>query len=311
MIHSFSGDPFLTTRAARSLLRQLRAKVGEFTELGEQLTPEAVQSVASQTGLFGAGGLYLDLDAAFSGQAGIKPRNALLKLLPQLPAELTVIAVDSTATEARQKQWRSFSEHRNLPTPRFQALERWVASELDSADLTWQRGVPALMVQLFGEDLPAIASEISKFTHQDAELTSELVRTLTGKESVTDAFALIDAIVAGDPAEALRQCRALELQDEDGVKVLAAVAWQFALVARCVALLEEEPGVRDAQVASRLGQRPFVAGKVLKIASRLSERSLRPLLAAIAAADLASKSGLNPDWALERLAIEASGMLAR
>lgn len=309
MIHSFSGDSFLAVRAARALLSEQRRTAGEFTELAENLTPEAVQAVAGQAGLFGAGGLYLDFDAAFSGQAGVKPRNAMLKLLPRLPADLAVIVVDSSATEARQKQWRAFAEHSHLPTPRFQALERWVAAELDAAGVSWQRGVPAVLVELFGEDLPAIASEIGKLALLDEKLSDSRVREITGKTGVTDAFALIDALVAGDAAAALRQCRALTLQAEDGVKVLAAVSWQFGLVARCVGLLASEPRVSDSQVAARLKVKPFVAGKVKRIASRLDEASLRLLLSSIAGAELASKSGRSSGWALERLSIEVSGLL--
>lgn len=309
MIHSFSGDQFLAVRAARELLRELRATAGEFTELSEDLTEESVKAVALQSGLFGAGGLYLDFDTAFSGQAGVKPRNAVLKLLPALPADLAVIVVDSSATEARQKQWNAISRHRHLPTPRFQALERWVAAELDAAGVNRQRGVPAVLVELFGEDLPAIASEIGKLALLDGELSEARVREVTGKTGVTDAFALIDALVAGDAAAALAQCRLLAQQAEDGVKVLAAVSWQFGLVTRCVGLLASEPRTSDSQVASRLKVKPFVAGKVKRIASRLDEASLRPLLGAIAAAELASKTGRSPDWALERMAISVTELL--
>ena len=309
MIHSFSGDPFLATRAARSVLRQLRPEVGEFTELAEDLTPEAVLAVAGQSGLFGAGGLYLDFDTAFKGQPGVKPRNAMLRLLPDLPADMQVIVVDSSATDARQKQWRNFSEHRHLPSPRFQALERWVAEELDAAGVQRTREVPRLLVDMFGEDLPAIASEIGKLSLMQGKVDADRLREATGKDAFTDAFGFIDALVAGDPAAAIGQALALRQQGEDAVKVLAAVSWQFTLVARCVGLLAADPRASDSVVASVLKLKPFVAAKVRRIASRLDEQSLRPLLAAIATAELASKSGRDSSWALERLALEASRLL--
>ena len=309
MIHSFSGDPFLATRAARKLLAQLKQEAGEFTELAEDLSEAAVNAVAGQAGLFGAGGLYLDFDAAYRGQAGIKPRNAMLTLLPSLPDDVAVIVVDSSATPARQKQWQAISKHLNLPTPRFQALERWVGSELEAAGVSYARGVPALLVELFGEDLPAMASEIAKLSLLDGEVDQDRLRLVTGKDSLADAFGLIDAIAAGRPAAALEQCRALGQQGEEPVKVLAAISWQFALVGRCVALLAADPHAGDAAVAAGLKVKPFVAGKVRRIAAGLDEASLLPVMRAIARAELAGKSGGDGSWALERLALEVSGLL--
>lgn len=310
MIESFSGDAFLAARAARARLAQLRSQAFDITELGEDLTPERVQAVAGQSGLFGAGALYLDFDAAFTGQAGVKPRNAMLKLLPTLPGDTSVIVLDSSATAARQKQWKELGEHVNLATPKWAALERWIADELKAGGISFSRDVPPTMVELFGEDLPAIASEITKLQLVGEELSADSLRELTGKKGVADPFSLIDAIVAGDSAKALGQCRALQLQDEDGVKVLAAVSWQFALVARCTGLLEDEPRASDSRVASALKVHPFVAGKVRRVAAGLDERSLKPILSAIAEAELASKSGRSGDWALEKLALQLSSQLS-
>src|SRR5690625_1578791 len=101
MIISFSGDPFLATRAARRKLSELRETVPEFTELAGELTPDRVASATAQAGLFGASGLFLDFDSAFSGQAGVKPRNALLKALGSLAPGRTADVVDSRAPTAR------------------------------------------------------------------------------------------------------------------------------------------------------------------------------------------------------------------
>lgn len=310
MISSFSGDAFLATRAARKRLAELRSEALEVTELAEDLTPGRVQAVAGQAGLFGAGALYLDFDAAFSGKAGVKPRNDMLKLLGTLSGDTEVIVVDSSATEARQKQWRALGEHVHLPTPRFSALQRWVADELRAADISFRSDVPAVMVELFGEDLPGIASEITKLSLLDSELDENNLRELTGKAGVTDAFALIDAIVAGNQARALEQCRALERQAEEPVKVMAAISWQFGLVARCTGLLQAEPRASDSQVASTLKVAPFVAKKVRGIARKLDEQALLPLLSSIADAELAAKTGRSPDWALEKLSVELSGQFA-
>lgn len=310
MISSFSGDPFLATRAARQKLASLRAAGSEVSDPGEDITRESILAAAGQAGLFGGTVLWLDFDAAFSGQAGIKARNAALKALAEVSGA-DVVVVDSSATPARQKQWLELGEHQHLPTPRFRALETWVASELKAASVSFSRDVPALMTALFGEDLPAIASEVNKLALLDGEVDAERLKTVTGKAAVADSFGFLDAVSAGDAAAALRQLRTLRDQDEDAVRILAAAAWQFALVARCAALLHDDPRASDAQVASALGQRPFVAQKVRRIAAGLDEAALRDILAQVAAADLAGKTGRDADWALEQMAVNLSSRLAR
>lgn len=310
MISSFSGDPFLATRAARRQLASLRAAGAEVSDPGEDITRETILAAAGQAGLFGGTVLWLDFDAAFTGQAGVKARNAAMKALAGVSGADAVV-VDSSATPARQKQWLELGEHHNLPTPRFRALETWVASELKAAGVKFSREVPALMTELFGEDLPAIASEVNKLALLDGEVDAERLRNVTGKSAVADSFGFIDAVSAGDAAAALRQLRALREQDEDAIRILAAAAWQFGLVARCSALLQDDPRASDAQVAAALGQRPFVAQKVRRIAARLDEAAVRDVLREIAGADLASKTGRDPDWALEKMAVNLSSRLNR
>lgn len=308
MIISFSGDPFLAARAARARLAGFVREGHEAVELSENLDAAALAAAAGQTGLFGSSVIFLDFDGAFSGQAGIKPRNAVLKALENVPPDQPVVVLDSSATDARRKTWLKLGEHVHEPTPRFQALERWIAGELKRAGLKADRTVPAVFRELFGEDLPAIASEIVKLSVLGADLDEASLRRLTGKSSVTDSFAFVEEVTKGDAAAALGSLRLLRSQAEEAIRVLAAVCWQFTLVARTSAELAADPRVADGQLARTLGVSPFAAGKARRIAARLDEARLLPLLDSIAQAELAAKTGRNADWALEKLAISLSGL---
>ena len=79
-------------------------------------------------------------------------------------------------------------DHR--PTPRFASLAGWIANELRAHDLTFGRGVPALLADLFGEDLPGIASEIEKLAVLEGELDEERVRRIVNRPAARDAFDL-------------------------------------------------------------------------------------------------------------------------
>jgi DNA polymerase III delta subunit len=310
VILSFSGDPYLAARAARSALRGQGLSGDQVVELGEGMDAAIVSQQGSQGGLFGRVGLLLDLDAAFSGKGGVKPRNDVIEALGAIPAETVVAVIDLTATAARQKRYRELGEHQHLPAPRFGALTQWVRAELQAAGLEFAADVPQVLADLFGEDLPGISGEIAKLQVLGERLTPERVREVAGRLAARDAFDLIDAISRGDGALALSVCDTLLAQGEAAARVLGALSWQYDQVARCVALRESRGRVQESEVVRTLGVKPFVAKKALGLASRLDEEGLRRILGALLAADRAVKSGRNEAWTLESLALELSESFA-
>ena len=310
MILSFSGDPFLAARAARRALREQGLRSGEIVELGEGLDAEAIRRQSAQGGLFGRVGLLLDFDQAFTGKAGVKPRNEAIEALAHVPPETVVAVLDTSASASRQKRYGDLGRHEHLPTPRFGGLVQWVRSELQEAGIDFERDVPDALVDLFGEDLPGIASEINKLRVLQEKLTARRVREIAGRLAARDAFDLIEAIAAGEAARALTVCQSLVSQGEAPPRVLAALIWQYGMVARCVALLESRGRVGESEVARELGVKPFVAKKSLKIAGDLDEAALRQVLSTILAADRAMKSGRDEAWSLEALALELSELHA-
>lgn len=319
MIVSFSGDPFLARRAAKRELVSRGFGPSEVTEIGEGMTPNDVATIAAQGGLFGQVALLLDFGEAFSGQAGVKPRNEMMSTLKSVSEGAFIAVLDQDATAARMKQWRELGQHVESPTPRYEALPRWVTAELDANGVRYEKDVPAALAELFGEDVASLASEITKLTALDEQFTAERVRQLANRTAVHDAFDLIDRIAKGDASGALRIARQLLAEGEAPQRVLGALVWQFMLVAKALAFADSErgaaPGVRGpsvqalaARAASTLKVRPFVAQKALTLAQALDERSLRDAMTELLAADVGAKSGSDPEWALESLVI---GLAAR
>lgn len=311
MILSFSGDAFLATRAARKALREQGISGDEVVELGEGMDAETVARQALQGGLFGRVGLLLDLDAAFRGREGVKPRNEVIDTLGQVPEETVVVVLDLSATGARQKRYAEIGTHKHLPTPRFNGLVTWIRGELQDAGLRFSRDVPETLADLFGEDLPGISGEIAKMQALGEELTGDRVRQIVGRAAARDAFDLIDAIVKGDTGKALSVCDSLLVQGEAPQRVMGALNWQFDLVARCVALRESRGRLPDSDLAKALGAKPFVAKKAKAIASGLGEGELRACLAAMLESDRALKGGRDERWALESLALRLSELFSR
>ncbi len=307
MILVFSGDPFLAARAARRALAARGFKAHEITELAEEMTAPQVDQLASQSGLFGQSALLLDFDAAFKGQAGVKPRNEVLKVLEKGSKSLIVV-LDVAATPARHKVYTAIGELEHLPTPRFNALSHWVREELRAKGLRFDDEVPQTLADLFGEDLPGIAAEVEKLAVLDETLTSARVRRVVNRPAARDAFQLIEVAAKGDAKAALSVCRSLLSQGEAPARVVGAITWQYNLVARCVGLKADRARLDASVVAQTLKVKPFVAQKALVLARDLDEASLRRLLSAILEADMAIKSGKGEAWALEALTLRLAGL---
>ncbi len=303
MILSFSGDPFLARRAARQALAERGVVGSDIVEFGEGLEPAEVARAASQGGLFGQVALFLDFDEAFSGQAGVQPRNQAIAALEQLDDAALVVVLDSSATAARQKRYRALGALDHRPTPRYERLPGWVATELKAAGVRFQRDVPQTLADLFGEDPAAIASEIVKLAVLDEEIGAERVRALANRPAARNAFDLIERMVAGDAAGALSVARAVLEHGEAPQRVFGALTWQFGLVAKAVALRAAEPKVDVGRAAAALGAHPTAARRALAIAGHFQEASLRRTLHLLLDADRRAKSGGDPEWALESVVV--------
>jgi DNA polymerase III subunit delta len=311
MITAISGDTFLAQRAARRLLKAKGFRPEEITELSEEISAPQVSQLAAQSGLFGQSALLLDFDSAFKGQAGVKPRNEVLKALESTPGDTFIVILDLEATSARQKTYKALGEHHHFPTPRFNALIHWVRQELEEARVRFDKDVPETLVDLFAEDLPGIAAEVTKLAVLDEALSSARVREIVSRPAARDAFNLIEAVAKGDAAQALAVCQSLMAQGEAPPRVLGALSWQFNLVARTVALQESRGRVDAGLISQTLKVKPFVAQKALAIARQLTEASLYQVLKVMLEADIAMKTGKDEAWALESLALSLATIFRR
>ncbi len=305
MIVSFTGDAFLARRAAKRHLAERGFKGANVVEFGAPLDLATVVQAAGQGGLFAEIALLLDLTDAFPGQAGTKPRNELLAVLSNLQTDTLIVICEPEATDARRRALAAISKHLDLPTPRYDALPRWVAAELKEAGVDHDRDVPQLLADIFGEQPAEIASEIGKLSLLRERLTGERVRRVVNRYAARNAFDLIDAIAAGDAAGAVAIAAQLGDEGEAPQRVLGALSWQFSLVAKAVALRSRlaPRRVSAQQVATELKIRPFQAQKALNLAEKLDEDALLEVLDRLLTADVRAKSGGDAQLALESVVI--------
>lgn len=313
MILSFTGDPYLARRAARQAFIGEGVQPSAAIQMGEGLTPEAVSYAASQGGLFGQVALFLDFAEAFSGQAGVKPRNDTIKALGDLKDAALIVVLDPEATPVRQKALAELGRHKHLPTPRFERLPQWVAEELKGAGVEFAPGVPQYLADVFGEDPAAIASEVHKLATLPGRYDVNRVTAIVNRPAMRDSFDIIEAVGEGDAAKAVAIARQLVEQGEAVQRIFGALVWQFMLVTKAVGLIQAAGGraPSSGQAAAALKCKPFVAGRALNLARSLNERDLLPMLGGLLQADVRAKSGGSPELALESAIIELAGRFRR
>ena len=298
MILAFTGNRFLADETLRDTLSARGLNPRDLPRLsGEDVTPDNLRPHLSP-GLFGDGGVIVDLE-------GVKPEKALLELLGI--AEVTVAVLDESPPATRVKQYEKAGQIVASPAPSKPGdVTGWVVQRAKKQKLPLERDAAAYLAEVFGADLTGIAGELVKLELLDGPFTLEVVRKVVGREPPGDSFAMLGAATAGRAAEAVLQLRRLMLAGEDPFKLMGAIVWQYSLVARMVALLQEEGRVNENTAAQRLGVKPYPAKKALDVARRLNEAKIRAHLGRILDADLAMKRGLDPAVTLERLIVQLS-----
>ncbi|WP_221089894.1 DNA polymerase III subunit delta [Deinococcus aquaedulcis] len=294
----FSGHPFLAEETLQATLRARGLDPRTLPRLGgDDVTLDTLGPHLSP-GLFGDGGVIVDL-------SGVKPDKALLEALAGAP--VTVALLDEAPPATRQKLYSARGEVVASAAPTKPGdVTGWVVGRARAQKLPLDKAASAYLAEVFGPDLAGIAGELNKLALLDGPLTREVVAGVVGREPPGDSFAMLGAATTGRTGEAVTQLRRLLSGGEDPFKLLGAVVWQYSLVARCVALQQEEGRVTEQAAAQRLGVKPYPAKKALEVARRLNEAKIRVHLERILGADLAMKRGQDPATVLERLIVGLS-----
>ncbi len=293
MVVAFTGDPFL---AREALLEEARLRgLARFTEP----TPEALAQALSP-GLFGGAGAMLDLR-----EVGEAEWKALKPLLEGVPEEVPVLLLDPKPTPARAAFYRA-RERRDFPTPKGKDLVRHLENRAKRLGLRLPAGVAqhlAGLVQPFGggglePDLEALERELEKLALLEPPLTLEKVERVVALRPPVTGFQLVGAVLEGNAKEAFRRLKALREEGEEPLRVLGALSWQYALLARAWMLLKETPRPREEDLA-RLEAHPFAAKKALERAKGMGLEELKRALDLLVAAEERAKGGKDPWLALE------------
>jgi DNA polymerase III subunit delta len=304
-------------KIARALER-LRARIGEGAV--EQLSAreaggDEVVAACNALGLFGGGQrLVLVQEAERWKAADVKAFGAYL----EAPAPDTVVAFtgelkrDSPLGKLCAKEGSVLVydvSKRELPA--------WVGEQFARFGARAEPAACAALVELVGDDLDELATEVDKLATWAAGETIEArhVQALAAGRAETSIFALTDAWGRRDLRGALGACEELleraERNRRDEVPRLAAMlASHVGRVRACQALAAA--GVRPRDAAGSLKMHPFVAEKAFAQSRNYTVDELRDAVVRLAELDLALKGGsrLAPDLELQRALVEVTAPAA-
>lgn len=170
------------------------------------------------------------------------------------------------------------------------------------------RDAALLLIELTGDELPRLYSEIDKlalFADAEKAITTKHIESLIGHNRLFNAFTVIDAVIAGNIAVALERLRGMFAQDKSaGFTVVGAFAYHFRKMFNAKAMLEK--GTRTAEVARKCN----IWSQQNKFFAQLRRISLKQIgghIKQLAETDYAIKSGkTKPHIAMEQFVLKLS-----
>ena len=190
-------------------------------------------------------------------------------------------------------------------------LQRWIADQFRQRDVRAEPEACAALLQLVGDDLHALATEVDKIaTWAAGEPVGEReVEELAAPAADTPTFALTDAWAVRDTARALGASETIfereARQRRDTAARLAGALGGHLSKLRSLKQLAAE-GVRSKEAAGKLRLHPFYAEKLSRQAEAFSTGELHDAVVRLAVLDgaLKGQSKLAPDLELQRALVD-------
>ncbi len=211
-------------------------------------------------------------------------------------ADDTQVIIVESAPDKRTRTYKALKalpDSKELVQSTDSELMQWLALQAHDLGGTLGRAEAQYLLERAGRDQWRLAHEIEKVVSYQPEVTRQAIDELVEPSPEGNAFALLDASLAGDSA----RVNSLVLQlrtEEDPYKLFGLLASQVHVLA-----LVAFAGTRNAdQIARDAGVHPFVVRKTQGLAKQIGPERVRHIAAAVARCDEQLKStGLDP-WQL-------------
>ena len=226
----------------------------------------------------------------------ISENRELLEKYFDNPCPTGVLILTVTGWDARTKLAKKLPGVGKLlsvtqPKP-WQLPGRLIKYAGDAHDKNLTTGAAELLIELTGDGLPRLYSEIDKlalFAHTEKVITAQHIESLIGHNRIFSVFTVIDAIIAGNVAQAVDRLRSMFAEDRTAeYSVIGAFAFHFRRMFNAKVLLEKD--VHPTEIVKRLR----IWSNRESFFTQLRKMSLKQIganLQQLAAVDYAIKTG--------------------
>ncbi len=213
--------------------------------------------------------------------------EALLDIRMHIPDEIDVVLVDSKA-DKRIKLYKELYADKMVQefvALKGAGLEKWVTHYATEHGSNISQGDARHLIDRVGADQMRLAREIEKLAY-DELINTARIDSLTDQSLRNTVFDLLDKTFAGKTTDALRMYDDLLANKTDPNEVLALLGWQLHVIA----LVKYAGEGSSAEIVSKTGLHPFVAGKTIYVARRLSAEQIKTSISSALRADIAIKT---------------------
>lgn len=176
---------------------------------------------------------------------------------------------------------------------RWQLPQRLAQYASDAHDKNLTEAAAELLIELTGDELVRLYGEVDKlalFAHSEKSITEQHIESLIGHNRIFNVFAVIDAVIAGDIAQAINRLRTMFAEDRSAeYTIVGAFAFHFRRMFAAKVLLEK--GVGSAEIAKRLRIWGDKEKSFFAQLRKMSLKQIGSILQQLAATDYAIKTG--------------------
>jgi DNA polymerase-3 subunit delta len=295
-------------KVARAVER-LRGHFGEAAVeslSADETSGEGAVAACNALGLFGGDGRLVLVRRVEQWKAG--DAGAVAAYLKS-PAPATVLALVAESLKKDSPLARECAKAGDVlvyEAPR-RDLPRWARDQLARAGATADLETCRALVELAGDDLVELASEVDKLAAWagGAEIRIEDVERLVGARAEAPPWALTDAWGRRDIGAVLAECESA-LERTSASALVWRMAEHVALVRACRSFVAQ--GVSPADAAKRLRKKEFPVRKAYAQAEGYDGEELASAVVRLAELDVAVKGGsrLPDELELERALVDVT-----
>ncbi len=239
-----------------------------------------------------------------AGQRMAEWTGRISSLSGELPPTTDLVLVEGQlrANHPMLRDLSAVAEVREFAPLNSDDLRRWVQDRVRESGGAIAPPAVQILVDLVGPDLWALSGEVEKLTLYavDRPITAEDVEELVVSAREVSVFVMVDAVLEGNRATAMRSLSRLLEGEATVTYLLAMLSRQVRLMVLAKDLLAQQ--VPQAELGGRLGiASAYPLRKTLEMARRFSPEALHRLHRGLLETDTAIKTGI----LTERLALES------